>query len=118
MPLSYDDIPGSWGTYSKGWPTLHCANELEAQRAYVACTQEDLVPYGSYVLVGNDLRVESEQLLDKLIDGIATSPFASYHEVMMHYSNEYRKQCQYVMSLKGTWQYEYELKRRLPYYVE
>lgn len=118
MPLQYDDIPGSWGTYSTNWPALRCANEHEAKRAYVACTKENLVPYGSYVLVDNDLRVESEALLEKLIDGIATSPFASYHEVMMHYEKSYREQYKYVMSLEGKWNYEIELRRRLPELAE
>lgn len=118
MPLQYDDIPGSWGTYSQKWPALRCGNDAEAQRAYVACSKENLVPYGSYVLVGNDLRVENEELLERLIDGIATSPHATYHDVMVHYSSEYRSQYKYVMSLKGRWNYEYEKKRRIPYYVE
>lgn len=116
MPLIYDDIPGSWGTYSRGWPALRCANEAEANRAFVACSKENAVPYGSYVLVGNDLRVETEELLDQLIDHIATSPFETYHDVMMHYEKSYRDQ--YVWLIKtyppGHWNHEYEKKRRFP----
>lgn len=118
MSLTYDDIPGSWGIYSQNWPKLRCGNKHEADRAFVACTKENLVPYGSYVLMGNDLRVENEQLLEKLIDGIATSPFQSYHKVMMHYEKSYRNSYESLQKYKkDSWEYDYYMKLHFPHLV-
>ncbi len=79
MPLVYDDVPGSWGTMSEGWPsTPYTMGKL------LLCTKASVVPYGSYVVVGNTkklteagnymgydyskavIRVENQSLLDKL----------------------------------------------------
>lgn len=74
MPLTYDDIPGSWGTMSEAWPsTPHTLGKL------LLCTKAHVVPYGSYVVVGGEqisggrydysnavIRVETEALLKKL----------------------------------------------------
>lgn len=47
MPLKYDDVPGSWGTYSEGWPeTPWTIGKL------LLCTKAEIVPYGSYVVIG------------------------------------------------------------------
>ena len=67
MPLEYDDIPGSWGEYSKGWPST-------SDHAYEKCVfanKSKLIPYGSYVLMESGskqpyLRVENTELLEKL----------------------------------------------------
>jgi hypothetical protein len=65
MPLSkYDpslDYDGSWGDASEGWPQLSFKTLEEATKAYVTAHRVCKVPYGSYVLVGNDLRLETEE---------------------------------------------------------
>lgn len=66
MPLQYDDVPGSWDTFSKHWPYIKCSTEEQALRAYVACSLEGIVPYGSYVQVGLELRIETTELCNKL----------------------------------------------------
>lgn len=83
MPLQYDDIPGSWGTYSEGWPTYHAKNEAWARRAFVACTKEHLVPYGSYVLMDLDLRVETQEYLAKLVEHMKTARVEDTDEIVM-----------------------------------
>lgn len=55
MPLLYDDIPGSWGTYSESWPSLHDPDG-KVRRLVI---KNGLVPYGSYVTVGDELRLET-----------------------------------------------------------
>jgi hypothetical protein len=82
MPLTYDDIPGSWGIYSAEWPSLQCTNKIEADRAFVACTKESVIPYGSYVLVGTSLRVETNEMLQKLIKHLKQSPMKTAEEVI------------------------------------
>jgi len=43
---AYDE-PGSWGRLSEGWP------ETPYTKAkWLACTQDNIVPYGQYVVVG------------------------------------------------------------------
>lgn len=68
MPLTYDDVPGSWGVYSQGWPSTF---EHAHAKWVFANKSNKLIPYGSYVLMDSDkerphLRVESQELLDKL----------------------------------------------------
>ena len=83
--LTYDDVPGSWGVYSKGWPSLVCISEEDAERASIACTKGKVVPYGSYVKVGNQLRVETPQLLEELITYLRESPFKTYESLQEFY---------------------------------
>ena len=56
------DYDGSWDDASKDWPSISFPSEEEAQRAYVVGWREAKVPYGSYVLVGKVLRLETEEL--------------------------------------------------------
>jgi hypothetical protein len=64
MPLSQHDpsldYGGSWGVASRGWPTISFSTEEQANRAYVIAWRDAKVPYGSYVLVGTDLRLETQ----------------------------------------------------------
>lgn len=69
MPLIYDDIPGSWGPASEGWPeTPYTIGK------WLLCTKAHLVPYGSYVAVSPNypsyedamIRIENEHLKQKL----------------------------------------------------
>lgn len=87
MPLEYDDILGSWGVYSKDWPALHCKNKEEADRAFVACTKEHVVPYGSYVQCGLTLRVKIPEYLQKLKAHLEASPLKTATEVIAKYKN-------------------------------
>lgn len=57
MPCVYDDVPGSWGTQSNGWPAIHDPND-DARRLVI---RDGLVPYGSYVTVGEYLRLETPE---------------------------------------------------------
>lgn len=65
MPLSQSDpaldYGGSWGDASEGWPSISFPTEEEARRAYVTAWRDVKVPYGSYVLVGTALRLETEE---------------------------------------------------------
>lgn len=74
MPLQYDDVPGSWGTHSTGWPeTPYSIGK------WLLCTKALVIPYGSYVVVGAKgphpydysdavIRVETEAFKKKLED--------------------------------------------------
>ena len=66
MPLSQGDptldYGGSWGDASEGWPEITFATEEETRVAYVVAWRDAKVPYGSYVLVGNALRLETQAL--------------------------------------------------------
>jgi hypothetical protein len=55
------DYDGSWGDASKDWPSIIFETEEEAKRAYVIAWRDVKVPYGSYVLVDNVLRLETEE---------------------------------------------------------
>jgi len=71
VPLSKDDpdldYGGSWGDASKGWPSITFLTEEAARRAYVAAWRDVKVPYGSYVLVGSVLRLETEGLKERVM---------------------------------------------------
>jgi hypothetical protein len=57
---AYDE-PGSWGRLSEGWP------ETPYNTAkWLLCTKAEVVPYGQYVVVGDVIRVASEELKRKL----------------------------------------------------
>lgn len=82
MPLNYDDIPGSWGVYSREWPALEFGTKDEADRAFVACSIENIVPYGSYVKVGNSIRVETESFKSQLAIHLIQSPLKTADAVV------------------------------------
>jgi hypothetical protein len=71
MPLSQNDpeldYDGSWGNASRNWPSISFSTQEEAHRAYVETWRDVKVPYGSYVLVDNVLRLETEDL-KKLVE--------------------------------------------------
>lgn|SRR5579863_3979230 len=71
MPLSQTDpkldYDGSWGDASKGWPAISFPTEGQAKVAYVVAWRDAKVPYGSYVLVGKELRIETLEL-KKLVE--------------------------------------------------
>lgn len=71
MPLSQSDLSldydGSWGDASRGWPAISFPTAEEAERAYVIAWRDAKVPYGSYVLVDKQLRLETLEL-KKLVE--------------------------------------------------
>jgi hypothetical protein len=74
MPLSQSDplldYDGSWADASEGWPAISFVTEEEAKRAHHIAWRDAKIPYGSYVLVGKDLRLETpayKQLVESLI---------------------------------------------------
>lgn len=85
MPLEYADVPGSWGYLSRGWPKLTLPTDDEANRAYIACTKARIVPYGSYVMVGRELRCEREQYVYALARYLTESPYRTYEALRDHY---------------------------------
>lgn len=62
MPLVYDDVPGSWGRMSEGWPFIHDPDS-EARKLVI---QNKLVPYGSYATVGEYLRLETQEYVERV----------------------------------------------------
>lgn len=70
MPLAYDDIPGSWGRQSEGWPAIEFATDTEQTIARSLVITNNLVPYGSYVTVGKTLRVETEAYKQIVLDAL------------------------------------------------
>lgn len=64
MPLAYDDIPGSWAIYSKDWIAIHDPTGDIRQLVIKA----NLVPYGSYVTVGEVLRVETIEQAERVYE--------------------------------------------------
>lgn len=66
MPLSQSDpnldYPGSWGDASEGWPKIRFRTEEEANDASVVAWRVAKVPYGSYVTVDKELRLETLEL--------------------------------------------------------
>ena len=85
MPLQYDNEPGSWGRLSQDWPKLVLPDDDEAERAFIACSKGRLVPYGSYVLAGLELRCEREQYVYALAKYLVESPYQTYEELRDHY---------------------------------
>lgn len=86
MPLPYDDIPGSWGVYSKNWPFLTFSCEDAADRAFIACTKAKVVPYGSYVKYDDVIiRLETEELKNKLAVWLVECSYESYDELRDHF---------------------------------
>lgn len=79
MPLSKDDpaldYPGSWGDASKGWPKLTFGSEERASHAYYVAWRHAGVPYGSYVLVGKNLRLETPEFASAVNAALARHPY-------------------------------------------
>lgn len=81
MPLSQNDpnldYDGSWGDASRGWPSIFFTSKDEAQAAYVAAWRDVKVPYGSYVLVGTELRLETPELKILVEQYLSRGPHAA-----------------------------------------
>lgn len=92
MPLEYDDIPGSWGDNSKSWSEI----KENAYDKYVFANQTGCLTYGTYVLIGETLRVETQELAEVL-----TNTWESYGCMTADAVVEQRKK-----SKKGYWDYE------------
>ncbi len=66
MSLIYDDEPGSWGRLSEGWSSIYDADGKVRELVI----RDKLVPYGSYVTVGEYLRVEIREYVSKVLHAI------------------------------------------------
>lgn len=68
MPLSQSDpsldYGGSWGDASSGWPKLKFKDAEAAKFAHYLAWKVAKVPYGSYVLVDSELRLENQAYVD------------------------------------------------------
>lgn len=58
MPLNCDCYGGCWGDHSKNWPFIRFPNSNEANKAFRLCHKN--IPYGTYVIMGIDIRFETE----------------------------------------------------------
>lgn len=85
MPLNYDGPDGHWGPASEGWPTLYSESRKDAERALIACTKGRVVPYGSYVVDGLELRVETPEMLEQLLTYLRESPHKTFEALRDHY---------------------------------
>lgn len=72
MPCVYDDVPGSWGSQSAAWP---CINDPDGEARRLVITGK-LVPYGSYVTVGAQLRLETPEYV-RIVREAMTRPAES-----------------------------------------
>jgi hypothetical protein len=72
MPLSQNDpaldYDGSWGDASEGWPEIGFDTDEEATHAYCIAWRICKIPYGSYVLVGKALRLETDEYMARVIN--------------------------------------------------
>ena len=73
MPLGCDCFPGCWGRHSEGWPRLTFDTDAEQEIARRLVIKHNLVPYGSYITVGKELRLEEEKYVD-LIRSMLSEP--------------------------------------------
>ncbi len=75
MPLSQHDpdldYDGSWGDASIGWPAIKFESQEAAEAAYVLTHRVVKVPYGSYVLVDKELRLETEEWKKRVEEHLA-----------------------------------------------
>ena len=82
MPLEYDDEPGSWGRLSEGWPeTPHTAGK------WLLCTKTEIVPYGSYVVVGVR-RVDPDPGRPTYMRMPDERPYYDYSDAVIRIENE------------------------------
>lgn len=70
MPLAYDDIPGSWRELSEAWPFITFKDDATAKKAYVIAHSVCKIPYGSFVLCDNELRLETDAYKLKVQDEV------------------------------------------------
>jgi hypothetical protein len=60
MPLSCDCYGGCWGDHSEGWPAITGRDREILNQAYRACWEQFGFSRGTFVLVGTELRLETE----------------------------------------------------------
>ena len=68
------DYDGSWDDASKDWPSILFETESEANIAYITSWRDCKIPYGSYVLVGKELRLETEELKTQIETRLCQTP--------------------------------------------
>ncbi len=85
MPLAYDDEPGSWGRQSEGWPET--SDRVHDKQVFLAKLTTPPVPLGSYVCMGDTLRVETPKLLVILDETFAAAGSPTAEQLMARYHN-------------------------------
>lgn len=87
MPLSQNDpnldYDGSWGDASVGWPSISFLTEEDARQASIAAWRDAKVPYGSSVLVDKELRLETEELKDRVQAVLKDTPSDAAFQVIV-----------------------------------
>lgn len=72
MPLSPDDpnldYDGSWREASEAWPKIIFPSESAAKIGYKLA--QSRIPYGSYVLIDKELRLETEDYKKQVLMAI------------------------------------------------
>ena len=82
MTLMYDD---NWGVASVNWPKIVFETDKDVERAFVSCSKEHIVPYGSYVKMNRELRVETYSMKDKLRDHLCNTTLTTW-QVLVKYN--------------------------------
>lgn len=86
MPLSCDCYGGCWGTHSTDWPSVPIPQRMLDKAAaagsqYPSSTIANPIlrqlnlPYGTYVVVKDAIRVEREEYLQPVMDALYVLPF-------------------------------------------
>ncbi len=73
-PLSCDCYGGCWGDHSVAWSKITIADSSKRQIAFRACWETLKIPHGSYVLAGNELRLQTKEYKQWVEKFIETSP--------------------------------------------
>lgn len=64
MPLNCDCYGGCWADHSKDWPRLGDAPWI-AETFFAVARQH--LPYGTYVCMGDHIRLETEEIKERLL---------------------------------------------------
>ena len=70
---------------TENWTVLKFDTPEQAERAFIACSKGKVVPVGSYVLLGLDLRIKSPLLAVKLRRYLQIVPYKTYASLKGHY---------------------------------
>ena len=64
MPLKCDCYPGCWAEHSENWSRLGDAPWI-AETFFVVARRH--LPYGTYVCMGDHIRLETEEIKERLL---------------------------------------------------
>ena len=72
MPLNCDCYPGCWADHSEGWPSIEVPFDKPGNAVRIARLAD--LPRGSYVIMGNVLRVETTDYLSTVRNAMGLPP--------------------------------------------